>query len=127
MNRFFLPIILLLLYSCNSKRDGWQTLDFSDFKLQTPVGWKIIKQQGIDSYIGGLTNGRDTLEFDYGWYTQEIGEEDPNLHKFGQVTINGLTASIVIPSKPGEGYIGMYMPTNDNDKFGIRGHNISST
>ncbi|HMU46801.1 MAG TPA: c-type cytochrome [Chitinophagaceae bacterium] len=120
-------ILLILTASCKTKTSEWQTLDFGSFKLKTPSGWTEIERTGIDSYVGGLTNGKDTLSFDYGWYSPDIGDEDPKKHKFGQDTINGLIARIAIPITPGDGYIRMYIPVNRDDKFSISGHNIQST
>lgn len=120
-------ILFILLASCKTKTSSWQTLDFGSFKLTTPQDWKIFKEKGIDSYVGGLTNKKDSLWFDYGWYSPDIGDEDPKMHKFGQDTINGLIARLAIPITPGDGYIRMYIPVNREDKFSISGHNIQST
>ena len=122
-----ISILLILTVSCKTKTADWQTLDFGSFKLKTPSGWTAIERKGIDSYVGGLTNIKDTLSFDYGWYSPDIGDEDPRKHKFGQDTINGLIARLVIPITPGDGYIRMYIPVNREDKFSISGHNIKST
>jgi len=127
MRPHLISIFLILTLSCKTKTSDWQTLDFGAFKMKTPQGWAVFKEKGIDSYIGGLTNKKDSLWFDYGWYSQDIGDEDPKKHKFGQDTINGLTARIVIPIIPGDGYIRMYIPVNGDDKFSISGHNIQST
>ncbi len=48
------------------------TFDFKYFSLRTTKEWKIVRFRGIDSYVGGLTNGIDTLHFDYGPYSAEI-------------------------------------------------------
>src|SRR4051812_33427549 len=59
MNLSFITIIAIIIVSCKSKTADWQTLDFKAFTLKTPQGWRIMEAQGIDSYVGGLTNGRD--------------------------------------------------------------------
>ncbi len=127
MRPHIITIFLFLTVSCKPKTTDWQTLDFGPFKLKTPQGWKIFKENGIDSYVGGLTNQKDSLWFDYGWYSPDIGNEDPKKHKFGQDTINGLTARIAIPVNPGDGYIRMFIPLNREYKFSISGYNIKST
>lgn len=120
-------LILILTISCKTKTSDWKTLDFEFFKLKTPQGWTEIKLKGIDSFVGGLTNGKDTLRFDYGMYSADIGYEDPKIHLFGQDTINGLIARIVIPKIPGDGFIRMYIPVNREDRFSISGRNIQDT
>jgi Cytochrome c len=127
MKPCLISIILIVIVSCRPNTANWQTLDFGSFNLKTPSDWTEIEQKGIDSYVGGLTNGKDTLSFDYGWYSPDIGDEDPKKHKFGQDTINGLIARLAIPITPGDGYIRMYIPVNTEDKFSISGHNIQST
>jgi hypothetical protein len=127
MTQRLISILLILTISCNTNTSEWQTLDFGAFKLKTPHGWNKFEQEGIDSYVGGLTNGKDSLYFDFGWYSPDIGDEDPKKHLFGQDTINGLLARLAIPIKAGDGYIRMYMPVNKRDKFSISGYNIYET
>ena len=62
-------IFFLLITGCNTTSSKWQTLDFGIFKLTAPKNWTIVKEQGIDSYYGGLTNGKDSLWFDYGRFS----------------------------------------------------------
>lgn len=121
-------IIVYLTVSCKTRTDSWQTLDFRAFKLKTPRGWSIVEAQGYDSYVGGLTNGRDTLSFDYGWYTAEIDETEYKSHLYAQDTINGLTAVLQIPKVDGKGSIVMFIPkVTGSFKFGIAGNNIKGT
>lgn len=123
-------VVLFFIFSisCSTIRTAeWQTLDYGVFQLKTPSGWKKFKLEGIDSYVGGLTNETDSLWFDYGWYSADVGDEDPLKHKSGVDTINGLPANIVVPITPGDGYIGMYIRVNRKDKFSIGGYGIKET
>jgi hypothetical protein len=128
--RLFLIIIIAQgTVSCNSNpSNDWQTLDFVAFKLKTPMGWSIIKEEGADSYVGGLTNGKDTLSFDYGLYSAEIDNREYEKHLYAQDTINGLIAMLQIPKVDGSGYIIMSIPhVGKEDKFSISGTNIKGT
>ena len=128
MKLVLIIITVFLSVSCKTKTDSWQTLDFGTFKLKTPKGWSIIEEQGIDSYVGGLTNGSDTLSFDYGWYTAEIDETEHEKHLYAQDTINGLTAVLQIPKMDGNGSVVMFIPkVTSSNKFGIAGSNIKGT
>jgi hypothetical protein len=123
-------ILTLGLVSCGQdKNQNWKTLDFGSFKLTTPETWKIVELKGIDSYVGGLTDGKDTLFFDYGWYCPSVGDEDFKTHKFAMDTVNGLLANIVIPNEDGKGSIGMSIShfKDEQDKFIIGGTNINAT
>lgn len=114
--------------SCKTQTADWQTLDFGSFKLKTPQGWKIFKENGVDSYVGGLTNGKDSMWFDYGWYSAEIDDEESSKHLYGQDTINGVVGTIQIPKVDGQGSIRLSIPhVNDKDKFNLGGYNIKGT
>jgi len=116
-----LTIVLgLILQSCdfvsrNTTDNRIKTIDFGAFSLDVPSNWESYKVKGIDSYVGGLTNGLDTLTFDYGWYSYDLGYEDPQTQLFSLDTING---KIAILTKPlhSKGLVGLYISnaTKDN-------------
>lgn len=56
------------LYS-TSQRAGWHKIDLGSFELEAPKAYKYKRIQGIDSYVGQISNGKTTFEFDYGWYS----------------------------------------------------------
>lgn len=125
-------IILILAGSCTTKKAEWQTLDFRAFKLKTPKDWRAFKDTGIDAYIGGLTNGKDSLWFYYGWYISGFRYSDSGL--FSQDTVNGKIAAVRIPKENGKGPVEMFIDNvTDKDKFDLQykfqlsGHDISDT
>jgi hypothetical protein len=106
----------------------WQTLDYGPFKVKTPQNWKKFNTQGVDSYVGGFTNGNDTLFFDYGMYSQEINGYESSKHLYEQATINGFTAILQIPKIDGNGSIKLSFPrVTDDNKFSLVGNNIKGT
>ncbi len=124
----FLSILLFLTASCKTKTNQGQTLDYGVFKLNTPQGWTILKEQGIDSYYGGLTNGKDSLWFDYGWYSVDLSGENTYKHRFAKDTVNGFPARIMKPDTVGKGYTSMFIPkVTEKNKFTIWGINILET
>jgi Cytochrome c len=128
MNHRLISILIILTASCKTKTNDLQTLDFKAFQLKTPPGWTIFKEKGIDSYVGGLTNGKDSMWFDYGWYSAEIDEDESTKHLYGQDTISGLIGIIQIPKTDGQGSIRLSIPhVNDKDKFNLGGYNIKGT
>jgi hypothetical protein len=126
-------IILVLIISISSfvvKIDEQETInyDFGVFQLRANKNWNSFKLKGIDSYIGGLTNGKDTLTFDYGWYSSELEEFDNKKYNYVRDTINGLIGYIQIPKQDGVGTIKLSIPkVNDLDKFSLEGTNIKGT
>lgn len=122
--------VLIFLFGMQDPRS--HVLDFGPFKLKTPSDWIIIDQDGIDSYAGALTDKRDTLSFDLGWFSRSIcnlDEEDIPNHKLAKDTVNGLIAYIIIPNQDGKGEIGMSIENfkDQQQKFVISGHNIPGT
>lgn len=119
-------IISQLLIGC-TRQDQPKTIDFGSFTIQAPAGWNKIEFQGIDSYVGGLTDRTDTLTFDYGWYSYDFGYEDTDTHLFTIDTINGKTATLIRPMIPGQGTIGMYIDNAYKDNhFNLIGNDIGN-
>ena len=69
--------LLLLVGSCKREDGGLKRLDFGVFRLNVPLNWRHIKKNGIDSQIGQITNGKDRLDYDYGWYASQFTKETP--------------------------------------------------
>lgn len=123
-----ITIFLIFIFPCKTESEGWKTLDFGSFKLTTPSNWSIVERKGIDSYVGGLTNGKDNLWFDYGWYSGDVDDDLTETHLYAKDTVNGLFARIVIPSISRKGLIAMHIPrVKGDDKFSIYGYDISTT
>ncbi|MEQ8472216.1 MAG: hypothetical protein RIC35_13575 [Marinoscillum sp.] len=56
--------------------DNSHIIDLGRFSLQTPNKFKYVEQEGIDSFVGLITDGTDSLEFDFGWYSNDLTSED---------------------------------------------------
>jgi len=121
---FVLLSIFQILIGCTQRHQP-RSIDFEAFTIHVPAGWYSIKQQGIDSYVGALTNGKDTLFFDYGWYSYDFRYENVETQLFTIDTINGKKATLTKPNIPGKGNIGMYIANAYRDNhFNLIGKNI---
>ena len=84
MNRLLTLSILLLLYSCKTKKTAAETnlLDFKSFTIETPLSWKKIESRGVDSYVGGIQiDSTQGASFDLGLYSNDLSEfVKVNLH-----------------------------------------------
>lgn len=129
-------LITIIVIACNYPappppvvvETPWKTLDFGPFKMKAPGDWTILKQQGIDSFVGGVTNGRDSLWFDYGWYAPDFSGGSQTYQHLAVDTVNGLLAFILIPEEDGRGEIGIYIPRiGRQDKFILTGTDITGT
>lgn len=131
MNKLIPILFFLIFISCNEKTKNSTpiTHDLGAFKITTGPYWKPFKIQSIDSYVGGLTNGQDTLIFDFGWYSPEIGDlPSDGEHLYATDTINGLPAVMQIPKAEGNGRICMDISGLKNkNRFFIGGYRLSNT
>jgi hypothetical protein len=128
MNLRLITIIAILTASCKTKIADWQTLDFGDFKIKTPTDWRKFKEQGVDAYVGGLTNGKDSLWFYYGWYISGFKDEEASKYLYAQDTVNGKIAAIKLPKKNGKGSIQMFINNvTEKDKFEFSSNYVEDT
>ncbi|MFI8379085.1 c-type cytochrome [Leeuwenhoekiella sp. NPDC079379] len=101
-------------------------IDFGVFSMIIPHDWEKIKYKGIDSYVGGITNGTDSLTFDYGWYSYDFSDEDGENQLFATDTINGKIALLTKPKEVGNGTIGIYIEkAYKENRFNLIGQNIA--
>jgi hypothetical protein len=77
MKELLSAIIVIGLTACNQPQSKGKkkTMDFGAFTIETPISWRQIKAKGIDSYVGRIAiDDSDTLEFDLGWYSNDLTE-----------------------------------------------------
>ena len=132
--RIFIAIFLTLVFStvnfsCKKSEINSEekNFEFGAFKITIPSNWEKIKFKGIDSYVGGITNGKDSLTFDYGWYSYDFKYESNKTQLFGTDTINGKIALFTKPKNAGKGTIGIYIEkAYKNNRFNLIGKNIAN-
>lgn len=128
----YLNILLIALFlSCTN---NIQTLDVGKFTIQVPSNWNIVKEDGIDSYVGKIAiDEKDTISFDLGWYSNSLEEDTSGIRNLLNNTsyeiINGRKAKIIQPKKSGKGIIGIYIDSlwkkgEGIDKFQLNGKNL---
>jgi hypothetical protein len=84
-----IPLLSIFYFSCTGRPKALKDLDFGVFRVKTPVDWKKVKTQGLDSYMGGLTNGMDSLWFDYGLYDVDLTNDSGYWYRVSEDTVNG--------------------------------------
>jgi hypothetical protein len=102
--------------------DGSRLIDTGPFSVTLPPGWTYIRRQGIDSFIGELSDASGArITFDYGWYSDPLVfsdgfrtpyEDDPRYSVINE-TVDGLPARIVTPRFAAPGLTGMYIANAD--------------
>lgn len=129
LGRFLISSLILLILlpvaACREEQLDYHKLDLGVFQLITPGDWESFKENGIDSYVGGLTNGQDTLWFDYGWYSQQIGDYPDSNSLYAQATVNGLEAMFQISKNKQAASVAMSIPAvTKKDRFFISGERL---
>jgi hypothetical protein len=97
------------------------TVEFENFHLRIPDNWRSFKSQGYDSKVGGVTNGRDSLFYDLGFYAYDFRNQTTRTHARIETTINGKPALIVRPIKSGKGIIGLFIQVESELRFSLSG------
>ncbi len=80
------------------QRTKWQRIQTDTFSIGLPQGWVFIEKQGIDSYIGEFQGDGITLLFDYGWYSGDPSQDNPD-YTVTEKIINGFTARLFTSEK----------------------------
>src|SRR5690606_41269789 len=97
-NKFQLIFLFpLLLLGCIGGNQDIKTLDFGQFTIEVPANWESFSSQGYDSKVGGITNGKVELTYDYGWYSNNFENETTATHIRTVTTIDGKPSLIVQP------------------------------
>ena len=122
-----LAISIYFLTSSNFEKSNNEKFNFRAFAIELPTDWRKIEFNGIDSYVGGITNGIDSLTFDYGWYSYSLTEENKKSQLFATDTINGKIAYLTKPKITGNGTIGIYIEKAfKENRFNLIGKDIEN-
>ena len=119
-NTIFL-IFCLALSGCEDEFINGENVDFEVFQMEIPSNWKSFTGVGYDSRVGGITNGKDTLRYDYGWCFYNFNNETPATHIRTETAIDGKEALIVQPRERGRGLIGMFVQLDSMNSLSIYG------
>ena len=55
-----------------SIKKGWHKINLNHFTIEVPNKYRFVKHKGMDSFVGSITNGLDSIRFDFGWYSNEL-------------------------------------------------------
>jgi hypothetical protein len=123
MKTFLILMSCCLIFACakDEPRREWETIDFGSFTLEAPSAWKEFTAQGFDSRVGGVTNGRDTLKYDYGMYSYRFTNETAQTHVITEKIRGGYPTKMVKPKKRGQGLTGIYFDLGNSLRLTLFG------
>lgn len=70
-------LIITVLAACGDNNTSEN--DIGQYKLTFPTGFKLVKKNGTDSYVGEITYDTTSISFDYGYYSNSL---DPSLVEY---------------------------------------------
>ncbi len=74
--KLIIPLIILSLISCNSKNRNGDYISIDEYSFAFPNDFKLTERNGIDSYVGNISNDSIRLSFDYGYYSNSLIETE---------------------------------------------------
>ena len=109
---------------------GWHHETTDHFALDLPDGWKLKKQQGIDSYVGEITHRETKLTYDFGMYSNSLERDGSTSmalnHNISYEMIHGKEARVVTPHQIGSGTTGVHFGNIDGkNTLTITGQDLS--
>lgn len=112
----------------NSQTNEWQTFEIGKYKIEFPTNFSFTEEQGFDSYIGKIESNELVVEFDYGFYTNNLEEYENNSEY--EVIINSLEGDyrkIAYSKISTDGFTAIYLlDENTSIALGMYARNISS-
>ena len=125
---FLIPILLLYTGILYSQTNEWQAFAIGKYKVEFPSNFSFTEEQGLDSYIGKIENNELVVEFDYGYYTNNLEEYENNPEY--EVIINNLEGDyrkIAYSKISTDGFTAIYLyDENTLIALGMYARNISS-
>ena len=70
-----IAIFSLLATSCGPNRETIAPnceIEVGEYSFQFPQDFELIKEKGVDSYVGKISNGEIDFQFDYGYYSNSL-------------------------------------------------------
>src|SRR5688572_5076506 len=77
MNRLLVISIVIILFGCgesSKKLDEWKTIEVGNYEFDFPPDFELIKEKGIDSYVGKIKGDSMSFGFDFGYYSNDLGQ-----------------------------------------------------
>ena len=94
---FFLLISLLSCSTGELLHHG--DLEFEEYEVYIPEGYRLVPLQGIDSYTGKVENDALSFLFDFGWYSSNGPDANDPDFDVDVRNRNGFTMKIYFAKK----------------------------
>jgi hypothetical protein len=126
--RYFCLLLVILMFGCKSEITPKNSHETSDFFIDLPEGWTHEKRQGIDSRIGVFTNNKQTLSYDFGWYTSgfDLRYGNNSDYSIQNILIDQKPGQFLYPKNKLKGNVGIFLQVDEYNTLTIIGEAKSS-
>lgn len=67
--------ISILLISCKQSNE-WKTIEIGNYLFNFPPDFELVKENGIDSYVGKIKGDSIEFSFDFGYYSNDFEDTE---------------------------------------------------
>jgi hypothetical protein len=110
-----------LLLSCNqnkySDKSNWKTIEIGIYFFDFPPEFQLIEGQGIDTYVGEITNTIMSFSFDAGRGSANLDNENEEKNIVIVDTIDNHGRKIILGLAPKTGTTGVFLRELGGDKY----------
>lgn len=107
-------------YQPLAQNSDWHSILLGPFQLNTPKDFKYYQFRSPDNFIGEITNGKDTLFFEFGNNLSILGSKFTSTYFTSIDTINGYVANFILPKENGKGIFSLFFEDlPENNKLNI--------
>jgi hypothetical protein len=68
--------VLIILFGCGQtekkSEEQWKTIEVGDYLFDFPADYELVKEKGIDSYVGKIQGDSMWFGFDFGYYSNDF-------------------------------------------------------
>ncbi len=117
-------ILSLLACSCSFEKESNEAnneIEIGEYAFQFPQDYKLIKEKGIDSNVGRVSNEKIDFQFDYGYYSNSLDKSiyeylSEDVWKWNALGRNNLLPEGDVTGKAKEIEL-IYYSTSDSIKY----------
>ena len=128
LTKILFALMVTSLTGCNDDElnleyTNLKTIVIGDYRFEFPSQFRLIEEQGIDSFVGKVVGSGIELKFDFGVYTSPIENLPSNSYEVLNETFGSVERQIIIGLDTQENFAGIHI--RDLNNFSFLGNYVS--